>query len=175
MFDLWILRNGMEHEVAGLKFFNVFGPNEYHKGDMRSLVHKAFQQIRATGTVKLFKSYQGEYGDGEQKRDFVYVKDCINVLWWLLNHRDATGIFNLGTGYARTWNDLVRAVFTAMDREPHIEYIDMPESIRKQYQYFTEAEMDKLRSHGCDSMCYTLEEAVHDYVVNFLREGVRVL
>ncbi len=175
LFDLWVLRNNMEDKVAGIKFFNVFGPNEYHKGDMRSVVHKSFGQISGEGKVRLFKSYKDEYGAGEQKRDFVYIRDCVEVLWWLVKNTTATGIFNLGTGTARTWNDLVRAVFTAMDIEADIEYIDMPESIRNQYQYFTEAEMGKLRLKGCDIQFHRLEDAIYDYVVNYLREGERTL
>lgn len=175
LFDLWILRNGLDGKMAGIKFFNVFGPNEYHKGEMRSVVHKSFGEIRARGKVGLFRSYKSEYGDGEQKRDFIYIKDCVEVLWWLLNNRRATGIFNLGTGKARTWNDLVRAVFKAMNLEPDIEYIEMPESIRNQYQYFTEAQMEKLTSRGYDEDFHALEDAIDDYVVNYLKEGERPL
>ena len=170
-FDLWVLRNDLADRVTGLKFFNVFGPNEYHKGDMRSVIHKSVGQIRDAGTVRLFKSYRPEYGDGEQQRDFIYVKDCVEVMWWLLTHDDATGIYNLGTGRARTWNDLVLAVFAAMDRTPDIEYIDMPESIRNQYQYFTEAPMEKLRSRGCDRTFHSLEDAIGDYVGHYLKDG----
>ncbi|MBW2598527.1 MAG: ADP-glyceromanno-heptose 6-epimerase [Deltaproteobacteria bacterium] len=175
LFDLWALRNELEKKITGIKFFNVFGPNEYHKGDMRSIIHKSFGQIRETGKVKLFKSYRSDFRDGEQKRDFVYVKDCVEVIWWLLENRDVTGIFNLGTGRARTWNDLTRAVFAAMGMEPRIEYIEMPESIRQQYQYFTEAKMDKLRSAGCPLHTSSLEDAVSDYVVNYLGKGERYL
>jgi ADP-L-glycero-D-manno-heptose 6-epimerase len=134
LFDLRVVREGLQDRVAGIKFFNVFGPNEYHKGDMTSVVFKAFHQIRETGKVRLFKSYKPEYGDGGQKRDFVYVKDCVEILWWLLNHREANGIFNLGTGQARTWNDLIRAVYAALSLPPAIDYIEMPEAIRGQYQ-----------------------------------------
>ena len=169
LFDLWVLRQQAETRCAGIKFFNVFGPNEYHKGDMKSVVFKAFHQIRAAGTVRLFKSYKPEYGDGEQRRDFVYIKDCVEVLWWLLEHPEANGIFNLGTARSRTWNDLIRAVFSAMNREPRIEYFDMPPEVRDQYQYFTEAKMDKLRSAGCPAAFRSLEEAVRDYVANHLR------
>ena len=164
LFDLRVLREGMADRVAGIKFFNVFGPNEYHKGEMTSVVFKAFRQIRETGRVRLFKSYRPEYPDGGQMRDFVYVKDCIQALWWLLNHREVNGIFNLGTGRAQTWNDLIRAVFAAMNIPPAIDYIEMPEAIREQYQYFTEAKMDKLRAAGCPVSFGTLEETVADYV-----------
>ncbi|MCD6152992.1 MAG: ADP-glyceromanno-heptose 6-epimerase [Syntrophobacterales bacterium] len=171
VFDLWVLRNQLEQKVAGIKFFNVFGPNEYHKGNMRSVIHKSFRQIKETGKIRLFKSHKPEYRDGEQKRDFVYVKDCIEVVWWLLQNREVNGIFNLGTGQARTWNDLARAVFAAMDRQPEIEYCEMPESIRGQYQYFTEAQMDKLRSAGYTIPVKSLEDAISDYVVNYLAKG----
>ncbi|MBN1380585.1 MAG: ADP-glyceromanno-heptose 6-epimerase [Deltaproteobacteria bacterium] len=169
LFDLWVLRRGVEDEIAGIKFFNVFGPNEYHKEDMTSVVFKAFHQIRETGKVRLFKSYRPEYGDGEQMRDFVYVKDCTDVIWWLLNHPEANGIFNLGTGKARTWNDLIQAVFAALILPRQIEYIEMPEAIRDQYQYFTEAKMDKLERAGCPVKFRSLEDAVYDYVVHYLQ------
>jgi len=168
LFDLRVLREGMADKVAGIKFFNVFGPNEYHKGDMTSMVFKAFHQIRETGRVRLFKSYKPEYPDGGQMRDFVYVKDAVDVLWWLLSHREVNGIFNLGTGKARTWNDLIRAVFAAMECPPAIDYIEMPEAIRGQYQYFTEAQMDKLRAAGCPAAFHLLEQTVADYVKTHL-------
>jgi ADP-L-glycero-D-manno-heptose 6-epimerase len=168
LFDLRVLREGLQDRVAGIKFFNVFGPNEYHKGEMTSVVFKAFHQIRETGKVRLFKSYRPEYGDGGQKRDFVYIRDCVEILWWLLNHREANGIFNLGTGQARTWNDLIRAVFAALERPVGIDYIEMPEVLREQYQYFTEARMDKLRAADCPVRFRPLEDAVGDYVKNHL-------
>jgi ADP-L-glycero-D-manno-heptose 6-epimerase len=175
LFDLWVMRNKLETKMAGIKFFNVFGPNEYHKGDMRSVIHKSFGQIAETGKVRLFKSHRPEYGDGEQKRDFVYVKDCVDVLWWFLQNREVNGIFNLGTGKARTWNDLVKAVFSATGRDPEIDYVDMPESIRDQYQYFTEARMDKLRLTGCPLSFHSLEDAVADYVKKYLAGGEKCL
>jgi len=168
LFDLRVLRLGMAGRMAGVKFFNVFGPNEYHKEDMTSVVFKAFHQIRATGRVRLFKSYKPEYADGGQMRDFVYVKDCVEVLWRLLANGEANGLFNLGTGTARTWNDLIGAVFAALDLPPQIDYIEMPETIRGQYQYFTEAKMDKLHAAGCAAAFRPLEEAVLDYVKNHL-------
>jgi len=171
VFDLWVLRKKLESRVAGIKFFNVFGPNEYHKGDMTSVIFKAFHQIRQTGKVKLFKSYLPRYGDGGQMRDFVYVKDCVNAMWWLLQNSSANGIFNLGTGRARTWNDLIKAVFTAMAIQPNIEYIEMPVSLRNQYQYFTQAEMGKLKSAGCPVDFSSLEDSVRDYVVNYLQQS----
>jgi len=170
VFDLWVLKRKAQERITGIKFFNVFGPNEYHKGDMRSVVHKAFGQIQTTGKVKLFKSCRPEYADGGQMRDFVYVKDCVEVLWWLMQHDDINGIFNLGAGQARSWNDLIRAVFAAMQREANIEYIDMPPGLDRQYQYFTEAKMDKLKAAGCPVAFRSLEEAVRDYVVQHLQE-----
>ncbi len=171
LFDLWALKHGAEQRIAGIKFFNVFGPNEYHKDDMVSVVYKAVQQIRERGGVRLFQSYHRSYGDGEQMRDFVYVKDCVEVLWWLLKNREVNGIFNLGTGRARTWNDLIGAVFSALKMKPVIEYIAMPPAVRDQYQYFTEAKMDKLRHAGCPLAFRALEEAVRDYVVEYLEKA----
>ena len=175
VFDLWVLRQQVEKQVVGIKFFNVFGPNEYHKGDMRSVVHKAFEQIRDTGKVRLFKSHKPEYTDGGQMRDFVYVKDCVDVMWWLLEHPEINGIFNLGTGKARTWNDLIQALFSAVKMKPMIEYFDMPPEIHDQYQYLTEAKMDKLRATGCPVNFRPLEEAVQDYTVNYLQKPDRHL
>jgi ADP-L-glycero-D-manno-heptose 6-epimerase len=170
LFDLWALKHGAEQKIAGVKFFNVFGPNEYHKEDMVSVVYKAFHQIRERGRVRLFKSYHTSFGDGAQMRDFIYVKDCVDVLWWLLQNRDVKGIFNLGTGQARTWNDLIRAVFAAMGSEPEIEYIDMPPAVRDQYQYYTEAKMEKLKTAGCPVQFRSLEETVLDYVTGYLQK-----
>jgi ADP-L-glycero-D-manno-heptose 6-epimerase len=164
------LRQSWEDKIAGIKFFNVFGPNEYHKEDMTSVIFKAFHQIKETGTVKLFKSYLPKYPDGGQLRDFVYVKDCIDVMWWLFKNPDVNGIFNLGTGRARTWNDLIKAVFSAMKKITNIEYIEMPEALRNQYQYFTEAKMDKLKAAGCPVKFSSLEDSVRDYVVNYLQK-----
>jgi ADP-L-glycero-D-manno-heptose 6-epimerase len=169
-FDLRALKHSWENNIAGIKFFNVFGPNEYHKGDMTSVIFKAFHQIKETGKVRLFKSYLSQYPDGGQLRDFIYVKDCIDVMWWLFKNQDVNGIFNLGTGKARTWNDLINAVFAAMGIKPNIEYIEMPESLRNQYQYFTQAEMDKLGVSGCPVDFSTLEDSVRDYVVNYLQQ-----
>ncbi|MFO7568830.1 MAG: ADP-glyceromanno-heptose 6-epimerase [Smithellaceae bacterium] len=171
VFDLWVLRQKLENRMAGIKFFNVFGPNEYHKGDMTSVIFKAFHQIRQTGKVKLFKSYLPEYPDGGQLRDFVYVKHCVDAMAWLLEHPSVNGIFNLGTGRARTWNDLIGAVFSAMDIRPDIEFIDMPDSLRRQYQYFTQADMTKLKNTGCPAAFTSLEDAVRDYVVNYLQKA----
>jgi ADP-L-glycero-D-manno-heptose 6-epimerase len=170
VFDSWVLRNKLEDRIAGIKFFNVFGPNEYHKADMTSVVFKAFHQIRENGKVRLFRSYLSKYPDGGQLRDFVYVKDCIDIMWWLLQRSDANGIFNLGTGKARTWNDLILAVFGAMGIKPNIEYIEMPESLRNQYQYFTQAEMAKIKKAGAPVEFSSLEDSVRDYVINYLQQ-----
>jgi ADP-L-glycero-D-manno-heptose 6-epimerase len=171
VFDLRVLRHSWEDKIAGIKFFNVFGPNEYHKEDMTSMIFKAFNQINETGEVKLFKSYLPKYPDGGQLRDFVYVKDCIDVMWWLFKNPDVNGIFNLGTGKARTWNDLINAVFSAMKKTTNIEYIEMPEALRNQYQYFTEAKMDKLKAAGCPVKFSSLEDSVRDYVVSYLQKS----
>ncbi len=168
LFDLHAERRGFFKKITGLKFFNVFGPNEYHKGDMTSVVFKAFHQIKKTGRMKLFKSHREDYKDGEQIRDFVYVKDCVEVLWWLLTHESVHGLYNLGTGMARTWNDLANALFAAIERVPLIDYIEMPENLRNGYQYFTQAHMDRLQDAGCPSAFHSLEEAVKDYIMNYL-------
>jgi ADP-L-glycero-D-manno-heptose 6-epimerase len=171
VFDLWVLKNKLEKKMAGIKFFNVYGPNEYHKGDMVSVIYKAFHQIQETGKVRLFKSYKKEYPDGGQMRDFIYVKDCANVMWWLLENPSVNGIYNLGTGKARTWNDLIAAVFSSMGRKTNIQYIEMPEPLRNQYQYFTQAQMDKLKKAGCHVNFSSLEDSVRDYVTNYLQNA----
>ena len=175
LFDLWVLKNKLENKIAGIKFFNVFGPNEYHKEEMTSVIFKAFHQIKETGKVRLFKSYKKEYPDGGQMRDFVYVKDCLDVMWWLFNNQKVNGIFNLGTGKARTWNDLIKAVFAAMGRKTNIQYIEMPESLRDQYQYFTQAEMNKLKAAGCPVEFLSLEDSVRDYIGNYLQQADQYL
>ena len=168
MFDLWAIRNGMIKSITGLKFTNVFGPNERHKGPMRSMVCRAFEQIRDTGTVKLFKSCRPEYADGEQKRDFVYVKDVVDMILFLLDRPDLCGIYNAGSGLAETWNELVSAVFDAMGKPRSIEYIDMPDILKGKYQYYTCADMTKLRSAGFTGGRTPLAEAVADYVRGYL-------
>ncbi len=169
-FDLWARRTGLLNKIVGLKYFNVFGPNEYHTGHMRSFIAKAFEQINAEGTVRLFKSYEGDYADGEQVRDFVYIKDAVDMTLFFLDNPRLSGLYNVGTGEARTWNDLAIAVFVAMGKKPNIEYIDMPDSIRNQYQYFTQADISKLRSAGYDKQATPLENAIKDYVQNYLQE-----
>lgn len=170
MFDLWALKHDLFDHIVGLKYFNVYGPYEDHKGDMRSVVNKSFDQIRSDGFVRLFKSYKPEYKDGEQKRDFIYVKDAVDVtLHFAMQEFDAPGgLFNCGTGEARTWKDLVTAVFVAMGREPKIEFIEMPESLKDKYQYFTEAETAKLRAAGYERPFTRLEDGVRDYVESYL-------
>ena len=171
LFDLWALRNGVLGKIAGLKYFNVYGPGEDHKGDMRSVIHKAYGQIRETGAVKLFKSYRPDYKDGEQVRDFVYVKDAVDVTLFCGENPQASGLFNCGTGQARSWNDLARATFAAMGLEPRIEYIEMPVSLRSKYQYFTQAEMGKLRAAGYAQAFTSLEDGIRDYVQGYLAKG----
>jgi ADP-L-glycero-D-manno-heptose 6-epimerase len=155
----------------GLKFFNVFGPNEYHKGRMASVVFHAFNQIRTSGKVRLFRSHRPDYEHGKQMRDFIYVKDVLEVLYFMYEHRQDPGIYNLGTGKARTFLDLVNSVFYALDLEPEIEFIDTPADIRDKYQYFTEAKMEKLRSIGYSKPFYSLETAVEEYVQGYLMDS----
>ncbi|HUU19018.1 MAG TPA: ADP-glyceromanno-heptose 6-epimerase [Sedimentisphaerales bacterium] len=169
LFDLWARRTGLLKKIVGLKYFNVFGPNEYHKADMRSFCIKAFEQITAAGKVRLFKSYKPEYADGEQLRDFIYVKDAVDMTLFFYDKPQLSGLFNIGTGKARTWNDLVKAVFAAMGKEPNIEYIEIPESIRNQYQYFTEADITKLQKAGYKKETTLLEDAIKDYVQSYLQ------
>jgi ADP-L-glycero-D-manno-heptose 6-epimerase len=172
--DEWVLREGSKPDHwFGLKFFNVFGPNEYHKEDMRSLVHKSYEQIKSGGLVKLFKSHRPDYKDGEQMRDFIYVKDVVRAMIELADPEKAndSGIYNLGTGKARSFLDLTIATFKAMDLEPKIEFIDMPEAIRSQYQYFTEADTSKLLAALEGFEFTSLEEGVRDYVQNHLMQA----
>lgn len=164
LFDLWARKNGILHSIVSLKFFNVYGPNEQHKDTMRSVVNKAFHQITETGVMRLFRSAHPEYADGGQMRDFVYVKDCVEIMNWLLENRKVNGLYNIGSGQARTWNDLVRAVFAAMHLPPRIEYIDMPQELAGKYQYFTEARMERLHQAGYLLPPHSLEQGVADYV-----------
>jgi ADP-L-glycero-D-manno-heptose 6-epimerase len=168
-FDKWVLHQKNHPPLwIGLKFFNVYGPNEYHKGRMASVIFHSFNQIQKNGFVKLFKSHRPDYEDGKQLRDFVYVKDVVKICFWLMQHQPASGIYNLGTGKARSFDDLVKATFAALDLPARIEYIDMPEDIRDTYQYFTEAKMLKLRGVGYTENFYSLENGVGDYVRNYL-------
>jgi len=168
MFDLWAMKNKAFDKIVGLKYFNVYGPNEYHKGDMRSVVHKAFEQIRDTGKVRLFKSLNPKYKDGEQLRDFIYIKAAIDMTLFFLDNPNINGLFNLGTGKARTWNDLVTAIFKSLNKPVNIEYIDLPEHLRVKYQYFTEANMSKIKKAGFNSPITSLEDGVTDYVKSYL-------
>lgn len=172
-FDKWVLHQEAHPPFwAGLKFFNVYGPNEYHKARMASVIFHSFNQIKQNGKVKLFRSHKAGYEDGEQLRDFVYVKDVIEVCYWLMENKPASAIYNLGTGRARSFNDLVKATFSGLDMPPNIEFIDMPEDIRDKYQYFTEAAMDKLKAAGYNKEFYSLEKGVDDYVRNYLAKNI---
>lgn len=173
-FDLWAEGQGVLDRIVGLKYFNVFGPNEYHKEDMQSMVRKGFLQARDTNKIRLFKSYRKEYADGGQERDFLYIKDAVKMTLFFLDQQDAGGIFNVGAGKARNWNDLATTVFKAMGREPKIEYIEMPDSIRDQYQYHTSAEMKKIRDAGYTEPITSLEEGITDYIQNYLLPNKRL-
>jgi len=168
LFDLAARREGWFQRIVGLKYFNVFGPNEGHKGRMRSVVHKAFGQVRKDGVIRLFKSDRPEFKDGEQTRDFVYVDDAVAATLFFLDRPGVCGLFNVGSGRARTWNDLARAVFAALGLRPRIEYIPMPETLRSNYQYSTCAELTKLHRAGCDFQCRSLEAAVEEYLKGHL-------
>ena len=171
-FDKWVLNQQTQPPFwAGLKFFNVYGPNEYHKGRMASVILHAFRQISETGKVKLFRSHNPDFKDGEQLRDFVYVKDLVEVVLFLMKNKPESGLYNLGTGKAGTFIDLANATFAALDLQPVIEFIDTPEDIRDKYQYFTEANMSKLINAGYDKPFASLEDGVGDYVGNYLISG----
>ncbi len=168
-FDKWVVKQDRRPFFwVGLKFFNVYGPNEYHKGRMSSVIYHAFRQIREHGEIKLFRSHHEDFKDGEQKRDFVYVKDVVDIMYWLMHHRKNSGIYNLGTGVARTFLDLAHATFRALEKKPKISFIDTPEDIRDKYQYFTEAQMSKLTGIGYSKTFITLEDGIEDYVRNYL-------
>ena len=174
LFDLYAAQAGYLPQLVGLKYFNVFGPNEDHKGDMRSLVHKATAQAQQEGTIRLFKSHRPEYRDGEQQRDFLYVKDAIDITLHLATAPQAGGLYNVGSGLARTWLDLAHAVFAALRQEPRIEFIDMPETLRGKYQYYTCAELTRLRESGYTAPGHSLEAAVEDYVRHYLLRDARL-
>ncbi|KAB2643294.1 MAG: ADP-glyceromanno-heptose 6-epimerase [Verrucomicrobia bacterium] len=171
LFDLYAREHGWLDRIVGLKYFNVFGPNEDHKQEMRSLVCKAYEQIRDTGKMALFKSYLPEYGDGKQERDFIYVCDAVKMTLHLAKTQHAHGLFNIGSGVARSWLDLAHALFTALNRKPEIDFIEMPEKIRNQYQYHTCADITRLRATGYQEPILSLEESVEDYVCNYLLTG----
>lgn len=169
-FDLWALRTGLLDRMVGLKYFNVFGPNEYHKADMRSVAIRAYFQATSSGKVRLFKSYRPDFKDGEQRRDFIYVKDAVKITLFFLARPEINGLFNAGTGAPRSFNALASTVFSALGKPPNIEYIDMPEGLEQRYQYYTCAQSDKLRAAGFREDFFSLEDAVRDYVVNYLEK-----
>jgi ADP-L-glycero-D-manno-heptose 6-epimerase len=168
IFDHYAKQRALFSKIVGLKYFNVFGPNEWHKGDMRSLINKAYDQVLETGKIHLFRSYKPMFKDGEQKRDFLYVKDAVDMTIHLAMTKGANGLFNLGSGEARTWLDLANAIFASLSRPAQIEFIEMPEVIRDKYQYFTHANIEKLKRTGYQGPQFTLEQAVTDYVQNYL-------
>lgn len=168
LFDQWAARSGALRKLASLRFFNVYGPNEYHKASMASMVFKAFNRVMDEGKLELFRSHHPNYKDGEQQRDFVYVKDIVDAMWWLLTKPEVNGIFNLGTGVEETWNNLAKVVFAATGKPVNIEYIDMPANIRKQYQYHTKANITRLRDAGYEGTFHPVADGVQDYIVNHL-------
>jgi ADP-L-glycero-D-manno-heptose 6-epimerase len=170
-FDLWAQAQGALKNLVGLKYFNVYGPNEYHKQDMQSMVRKGFLQLRDTSKLRLFKSYKSEYSDGGQERDFLYIKDAVAMTLFFLEHQDIGGIFNVGSGKARNWNDLAKAIFAAMNKQLNIEYIDMPSEIKNQYQYHTCSDTEKIRNAGYSKSIMSLEEGIDDYVTQYLISG----
>ena len=171
-FDETATRNNWLNKIVGLKFFNVFGPNEYHKENMKSMVCKAYEQIQTHNKISLFKSYKPSYKNGQQQRDFIYIKDCINIIWKLLNTPDVNGLFNVGTGKARTWNDLACTVFNSLNTPPQINYIDMPDEIKNQYQYYTKSDKTALEKKLNETLeIQSLEISVHDYIQNYLLDN----
>lgn len=175
MFDMWIIQNKLTDRVVGLKYFNVFGPNENHKGEMRSMVNKAYLQIKNTGKIRLFKSYRKEYADGEQMRDFLYIKDAAEMTVFFDAPNEGCfnkkGIYNIGSGKASTWNELAKSIFKALEIKPNIEYIGMPENIKNQYQYYSKADISKLQSAGYSQEITGLESAIEDYIKHYLIPG----
>jgi ADP-L-glycero-D-manno-heptose 6-epimerase len=169
-FDMWALENKLLNRIVGLKYFNVYGPNEDHKGPMRSVINKAYSQIKETGEIGLFKSYRPEYRDGEQERDFVYVRDAVAVTLFFHDNKNVSGLYNCGTGKARTWIDLAKALFAAMKITPNISFVDMPEEIRDKYQYHTQADNNKLYNAGYTSDWTSIEDGVKDYVESYLNK-----
>lgn len=175
IFDQWAQTNGLFNQIAGLKYFNVFGPNEYHKGDMRSIVNKVFYQIKDSGKARLFKSYSNQYPDGGQRRDFIYVKDAVDMTLFIGQNKIINGIFNIGTGKATSFNDFIKPVFKALDLPENIDYFDMPEHLQNRYQDFTQADMTKLRSAGYAASPTSIADAVSDYVSNYLNKDFQFL
>ena len=173
MFDLWAIENKVLDKITGIKFFNVYGPNEYHKEDMRSVICKTFSCVKEKGVIELFKSHKEGYAHGGQKRDFIYIKDAVEVMYYLFCNPNKTGIFNLGTGIAGTWNDIANAMFKALDKKPNIKYIEMPEKLKPKYQYYTQADMSKLKETGCNYEFMSLGKAVMDYM-EYLADGKRL-
>jgi ADP-L-glycero-D-manno-heptose 6-epimerase len=174
MFDMWVVENKYHKKLTGLKYFNVFGPNENHKGDMRSMVNKAFSQIQETGRLRLFKSERSDYNHGEQKRDFIYIKDAVDMtLFFDISSagKEAAGIYNIGSGQASTWLELANAIFQSMGKTTDIEFIEIPENIRSQYQYYSKADIKKLKNAGYLKQCMNLTDAVGDYIKNYLMKG----
>ena len=171
LFDMWLMDNKLSESVASLKFFNVYGPNEYHKADMRSVACKAFHEISSTGRLRLFRSNTPDYVDGGQMRDFVYVKDCADLMFWMLENPAVNGIFNVGTGKAQSWNSLAHALFAALGKEPQIDYVDMPEALKGKYQNFTQADMGWIERKNCPIRFAGLEQGIADYVGNYLAQG----
>lgn len=175
LFDEWVLdQKEKPSQWVGLKFFNVYGPNEYHKGFMASVIYHGFREIMRDGFVKLFKSYMKDYKNGEQKRDFIYVKDAVNIISFFLNNKDRCGIFNVGTGRARTFVDLANALFSAIKLTPKIKFIDMPKRIKEKYQYFTQADISSLRQIGYQENFYELEDGIREYVQKYLNNAFEV-
>lgn len=168
MFDLWAINNGLIAKIAGLKYFNVYGPREDHKQAMRSLVNKAYAQVKSEGQIKLFRSHRPDFRDGEQERDFVYVEDAVAQTLFFFDHPEISGLFNCGSGQARTWLDLTKALFAAMGLSPKVEFVDMPEEIRANYQYHTRADLTKLRKSGYTTPFLSVEEGVKRYVTEYL-------
>ncbi|MBT3515810.1 MAG: ADP-glyceromanno-heptose 6-epimerase [Nitrospina sp.] len=173
-FDLWAESQGVLDRIVGLKYFNIYGPNEYHKENMQSMVRKGFTQAQEKNKIQLFKSYRKEYKDGEQERDFLYVKDAVSMTLFFMANPNIGGIFNIGSGQARSWNDLAKYIFKAMNREPQIQYISMPEKIIQQYQYHTCADIQKIFDTGYIKPIKSLEEGITDYVRNYLVDNKRL-
>ncbi|MEA1927642.1 MAG: ADP-glyceromanno-heptose 6-epimerase [Candidatus Auribacterota bacterium] len=172
LFDLYAWRAGWLQKIVGLKFFNVFGPNEYHKGSMRSMVCKGYEQVEAKGKINLFHSYRDGYMDGEQERDFIYVKDAVEMVVFIYSHPELHGLFNIGTGTAQTWNNLARAIFDVLEKRRQIQYIPMPEEIKVNYQYHTQADISRLLRAGYEEPITPLPEAIQDYVAQYLRKSL---